>query len=81
MENYGSYIPTFALFQELMDQVTNDYTAIYIHNRTQSNKIEDCVFGIKQNSMKTLNLEVKNFKIFIMSIITLNIKTLSLCDC
>ena len=30
-----------------MDQLTNDYTALYIHNATTSNKIEDCVFWYK----------------------------------
>ena len=30
-----------------MDQITDDYTALYIHNATQSNKLEDCVFWYK----------------------------------
>jgi hypothetical protein len=27
-----------------MDGITNDYTALYIHNKAQSNNMEDCVF-------------------------------------
>jgi hypothetical protein len=30
-----------------MDQLTSDYTALYIHNSTTSSKIEDCVFWYK----------------------------------
>lgn len=43
-ENYAGVIPSFNLFQHIMDQVTNNYTALYIHNATQSNRWEDCVF-------------------------------------
>jgi hypothetical protein len=45
--NYGSCVPEFADFNEIMDQVTEDYTALYVNNRTQSNKIEDCLFYYK----------------------------------
>ena len=30
-----------------MDQLTDDYTALYIHNATISNKLEDCLFWYK----------------------------------
>jgi hypothetical protein len=43
-ENYASIFPDFDQFCQVMDQLTTDYTALYIHNATQSNKIEDCVF-------------------------------------
>lgn len=43
-ENYASIIPDFSTFCAIMDSATSDYTALYIHNATQSNKIEDCVF-------------------------------------
>lgn len=46
-ENYASIIPTFALFCEIMDTLTSDYTALYINNRTQSNDWRDCVFWYK----------------------------------
>ena len=46
-ENYCGAIPTFDMFCQIMDQITNDYTALYIHNSTTSNKLEDIVFYYK----------------------------------
>lgn len=46
-ENYAGVIPDFTDFCDIMDQLTNDYTALYIHNSTTSNKIEDCIFWYK----------------------------------
>jgi hypothetical protein len=46
-ENYASIIPTFKLFCTLMDNITSDYTALYINNKVQSNRWEDCVFWFK----------------------------------
>jgi len=46
-ENYASIIPDFKLFCELMDQLTDDFTAMYIHNAIQTNKWQDCVFWYK----------------------------------
>lgn len=43
-ENYASIVPTFKLFCHIMDEVTEDYTALYIHNRVQSNDWQECVF-------------------------------------
>jgi len=46
-ENYAGVIPDFNLFCRIMDSITDNYTALYIHNAIQSNKIEDCVFWYK----------------------------------
>ena len=46
-ENYASVIPDFYTFCELMDQLTNDFTAIYIHNSAKTNDWTDCVFWYK----------------------------------
>ncbi len=46
-ENYAGIIPDFGLFCKIMDVLTDDYTALYIHNATTSNKIEDCIFYYK----------------------------------
>ena len=46
-ENYAGVIPDFSQFCEVMDQITDDYTALYINNTGQSNKLEDCVFYYK----------------------------------
>ncbi len=43
-KNYAGVIPDFGLFCDIMDQLTNDYTALYIHNANQSTRMEDCIF-------------------------------------
>lgn len=45
--NYAGIIPTFEMFCDIMDQLTEDFTAVYINNSSKSNKIEDCVFWYK----------------------------------
>lgn len=46
-ENYASIIPDFTTFCDLMDQLTDDYCCMYIHNATSSNEWTDCVFWWK----------------------------------
>jgi len=46
-ENYASCIPDFKDFCQVLDQLTDDYTALYINNATQSNDISDCIFWYK----------------------------------
>jgi hypothetical protein len=46
-KNYAGIIPNFDDFCAIMDQLTSDYTALYIHNATTSNRVEDCVFWYK----------------------------------
>jgi hypothetical protein len=46
-KNYAGCIPNYQMFQDIMDTVTEDYTALVINNRVQSNKIEDCIFWYK----------------------------------
>ncbi len=48
-ENYAGIIPTFEEFEAIFASITEDYTALVINNRTQSNKLEDCVFWYKAN--------------------------------
>jgi len=43
-ENYAGIIPDFGMFCSIMDQITDNFTALYIHNATTSNKLEDCLF-------------------------------------
>lgn len=42
--NYASIIPTFELFCELMDKLTEDHHAMFILNAVSSNRWQDCVF-------------------------------------
>lgn len=46
-ENYASIIPDFDLFCNIMDQITDDYTALYIHNAAKTNEWQDCVYFYK----------------------------------
>ena len=46
-ENYAGIVPDFSMFCDIMDQITDDYTALYIHNNIQSNKLEDCLYWYK----------------------------------
>jgi len=55
-ENFASIIPDFSIFCNLLDEITQDNTALYIHNAGVSNKIEDCVFWYKADPVP------KNFK-------------------
>jgi hypothetical protein len=43
-KNYASIVPDFGTFCQLMDQLTDDYCALYIHGATQTNEWQDCVF-------------------------------------
>jgi hypothetical protein len=46
-ENYAGIIPDFGMFCDIMDQITDNYTALYIHNATTSNNLTDCIFYYK----------------------------------
>lgn len=57
-ENYASVIPTYSEFKAILDNITGDYTSLFIDNRSTSNNLEDCVYYYKAN----LNLIDPNFK-------------------
>jgi len=46
-ENYASVIPTFSMFCKIMDEITSDYTALYIDNQTTTNDYRDCIYYYK----------------------------------
>ena len=46
-ENYAGIIPSFNLFEQIMDTITGDYTALYIQNATNTNDWKECVFYYK----------------------------------
>lgn len=46
-ENYASVIPDFTTFCKILDFITDDYTALYIHNTNKSNKLEECIYWYK----------------------------------
>ena len=46
-ENYASIIPSYEIFNAIMDQITGDYTCLVINNRSTSNDYRDCIFYYK----------------------------------
>ena len=46
-EQYAGMFPTFEIFCQVMDQCTQDYECLVIHNNAKSNKLEDQVFWYK----------------------------------
>ena len=46
-ENYGSCVESQADWNELMDQLTTDYMAMFVNNKATSNKLEDCISFIR----------------------------------
>lgn len=46
-EQYAGMFPSFDMFCQIMDQCTENYECLVIHNGAQSNKIEDQVFWYK----------------------------------
>lgn len=64
-ENYAGIIPDFSMFCSILDQVTTDYTALYIHNSTTSNKLEDCLFWYRAKEVPLdFHLGSKDFRKF-----------------
>ena len=43
-ENYASIIPDFTTFCKLMDNLTTDFCAMYVHGTTNTNTWQECVF-------------------------------------
>ncbi len=46
-EQFAGIFPTFEFFCQIMDQCTENYECLVIHNGSHSNKLEDCVFWYK----------------------------------
>ncbi len=46
-KNFASIIPSYKIFCAIMDQITNDYTCIYINNQLHVNDWTECVFWLK----------------------------------
>ena len=55
-EHYAGMFPTFDIFCKIMDQCTENYECLVIHNNAKSNKIEDQVFWYKAEPHKPFKL-------------------------
>jgi hypothetical protein len=46
-EQFAGIFPTFELFCQIMDQCTENFECLVIHNGAKTNRIEDCVYWYK----------------------------------
>lgn len=60
-KNYAGIIPSFSMFNEIMNQVTDDYTALYIHNAHTSNDYKDCIYFYKAKAVPKFKFGAKNY--------------------
>jgi energy-coupling factor transporter ATP-binding protein EcfA2 len=54
-KNFASIIPSYKLFYQIMDELTNDHCCLYINNQTTTNNWEDCVFYYKAPVLRDFN--------------------------
>jgi hypothetical protein len=60
-ENYAGMFPTFESFCQIMDQCTENYECLVIHNNAKSNKLTDQVYWYKASSHPDFKLGSKQF--------------------
>jgi hypothetical protein len=60
-KNYASMFPTFESFNSIMDQTTENYECLVIHNNAKSNKITDQIFWYKAETRPDFKLGAKMF--------------------
>jgi hypothetical protein len=60
-DNYASVFPTFEMFCTVMDQCTNNYECLVIHNSAESNKLEHKVFWYKADMHSNFKVGAKEF--------------------
>jgi hypothetical protein len=60
-DNYAGVFPTFDVFSTCMDQCTENYECLVIHNNAKSNKIEDQVFWYKAENHDDFRIGAREF--------------------
>ena len=60
-ENYASMFPTLDAFSSVMDQTTENYECLVIHNNAKSNKLNDQIFWYKASDHPDFKLGSKEF--------------------
>lgn len=61
-DNFGGLAGSYDRFCDLMDELTGDFTCIIFKKRSQSNKLEDCVFYYKTQILKPWTFGCKEYK-------------------
>ncbi len=60
-ENYASMFPTLEAFCSVMDQTTENYECLVIHNNAKSNKLNDQIFWYKADNHPSFKLGSREF--------------------
>lgn len=60
-DNYAGMFPTFESFCQVMDQCTENYECLVIHNNSKSNKLTDQVFWYKASSHPEFKIGSKEY--------------------
>jgi hypothetical protein len=55
-DHYAGMFPSLAVFEQVLEQVTQDYGCLVINNRANGNKLEDQVFWYKADPNKKLKM-------------------------
>ena len=53
--------PSFEIFCQVMDQCTEDYECLVIHNNAKSNKLEDQVYWYKADPHENFQIGARQF--------------------
>lgn len=61
-DNYAGVIPSFNLFEQIMDNITGNYTALYIQNSNVTNDWKDCVFYYKAPIIDTFKFGCQEYR-------------------
>lgn len=60
-ESYAGMFPNFDMFNQVMDQCTENYECLVIHNNAKSNKLEDQVFWYKADARPPFRIGNEQF--------------------
>ena len=60
-EQYAGMFPSFDIFSQVMDQCTENYECLVIHNNAKSNKLQDQVFWYKADARPSFKIGSQNF--------------------
>lgn len=60
-ENYAGMFPSFDVFNQVMDQCTENYECLVIHNNSKSNRLTDQVFWYKAESRPDFKIGAPEF--------------------
>ena len=60
-EQYAGMFPSFDIFCQVMDQCTENYECIVIHNNAKSNKLEDQVFWYKASDHEDFRVGAEEY--------------------